>query len=222
MNLKINKFEKKIKVSFKNKFLIKKALTHKSSNQIENNEKLEFLGDRVLGLVISKKIIDLYPEEEEGNLDKRFAKLVNRETCSKIAWSIDIQKFLIIGDSHKKISKQDSKILSDSCEALIGAIYIDRGFEFVRKFILEIWKDNLKNSNITLLDSKTRLQEYSLKTYKKLPSYILIKTFGPRHKPVFKISVNIPNSKRFIGSGNSKQQAEQDGAKKLLESIKIV
>ena len=222
MNLKINKFEKKIKVSFKNKFLIKKALTHKSSNQIENNEKLEFLGDRVLGFVISKKIIDLYPEEEEGNLDKRFAKLVNRETCSKIAWSIDIQKFLIIGDSHKKISKQDSKILSDSCEALIGAIYIDRGFEFVRKFILDIWKDNLKNSNITLLDSKTRLQEYSLKTYKKLPSYILIKTFGPRHKPVFKISVNIPNSKRFIGSGNSKQQAEQDGAKKLLESIKIV
>ena len=80
----------------------------------------------------------------------------------------------------------------------------------------------MKNSNITLLDSKTRLQEYSLKTYKKLPSYILIKTFGPRHKPVFKISVNIPNSKRFIGSGNSKQQAEQDGAKKLLESIKIV
>ena len=222
MNLKINKFEKKIKVSFKNKFLLKKALTHKSSNQIENNEKLEFLGDRVLGLVISKKIIDLYPEEEEGNLDKRFAKLVNRETCSKIAWSIDIQKFLIIGDSHKKISKQDSKILSDSCEALIGAIYIDRGFEFVKKFILNIWKDNLKNSNITLLDSKTRLQEYSLKTYKKLPSYILIKTFGPRHKPVFKISVNIPNSKRFIGSGNSKQQAEQDGAKKLLESIKIV
>ena len=222
MNLRINKFERKIKVSFKNKFLLKKALTHKSSNQIENNEKLEFLGDRVLGLVISKKIIDLYPEEEEGNLDKRFAKLVNRETCSKIAWSIDIQKFLIIGDSHKKISKQDSKILSDSCEALIGAIYIDRGFEFVRKFILDIWKDNLKNSNITLLDSKTRLQEYSLKTYKKLPSYILIKTFGPRHKPVFKISVNIPNSKRFIGSGNSKQQAEQDGAKKLLESIKIV
>ena len=78
MNLRISKFEKKIKVSFKDKSLLKKALTHKSANQIENNEKLEFLGDRVLGLVISKKIIDLYPDEEEGNLDKRFAKLVNR------------------------------------------------------------------------------------------------------------------------------------------------
>jgi len=221
MNLKINKFEKKIKVNFKSKSLLKKALTHKSSNQIENNEKLEFLGDRVLGLVISKKIIDLYPEEEEGNLDKRFAKLVNRETCSKIAWSIDIHKYLIIGDSHKKISKQDSKILSDSCEALIGAIYIDKGFDFASKFILDIWKDNLKNSNITILDSKTKLQEYSLKTYKKLPSYILIKTFGPRHRPIFKISASIPNSKKFIGSGKSKQQAEQDGAKKLLENIKI-
>ena len=135
-------------------------------------------------------------EQEEGNLDKRFAKLVNRETCSKIAWSIDIHKYLIIGDSHKKISKQDSKILSDSCEALIGAIYIDKGFDFVSKFILDIWKDNLKNSNITILDSKTKLQEYSLKTYKKLPSYILIKAFGPRHRPIFKISVSIPNSKK--------------------------
>ena len=221
MNLKFDKFEKKIKVSFKNKSLLKKALTHKSADQKENNEKLEFLGDRVLGLVLSKKIIDLYPDEEEGNLDKRFAKLVNRETCSKVAWSIDLQKYLIIGDSHKKITKQDSKILSDSCEALIGAIYIDKGFDFIRKFILDIWKSNIENSNITILDSKTRLQEYSLKTYKKLPSYVLIKTFGPRHKPVFKISVNIPNSKKFIGSGNSKQQAQQDGAKKLLQNIKV-
>tara|TARA_B100001750_G_C15319940_1_gene501676 strand:- start:146 stop:814 length:669 start_codon:yes stop_codon:yes gene_type:complete len=221
MNLKFDKFEKKIKVSFKNKSLLKKALTHKSADQKENNEKLEFLGDRVLGLVLSKKIIDLYPDEEEGNLDKRFAKLVNRETCSKVAWSIDLQKYLIIGDSHKKITKQDSKILSDTCEALIGAIYIDKGFDFIRKFILDIWKSNIENSNITILDSKTRLQEYSLKTYKKLPSYVLIKTFGPRHKPVFKISVNIPNSKKFIGSGNSKQQAQQDGAKKLLQNIKV-
>ena len=221
MNLKLSKFEKILKVNFKNKSLLKKALTHKSSSQIENNEKLEFLGDRVLGLVISKKIIDLYPNEEEGNLDKRFAKLVNRETCSKIAWSIGIQKYLIIGDSHKKILKQDSKILSDSCEAIIGAVYTDKGFDFVTEFILRIWKDNLENSNITVLDSKTKLQEYSLKTYKRLPSYILIKAFGPRHKPVFKISVSIPNSKKFTGAGNSKQQAEQDGAKKLLENIKV-
>ena len=221
MNPKLDKFEGKIKVNFKNKSLLKRALTHKSANQIVNNEKLEFLCDRVLGLVISKKIVDLYPEEKEGDLDKRFANLVNRETCSRIAWSIDIQKYLIIGDSHKKISKQDSKILSDTCEAIIGAIYIDKGFDFANKFILDIWKNNLKNSNITVLDSKTKLQEYSLKSYKKLPSYILMKTFGPRHKPVFKISVNIPNSKKFIGSGNSKQQAEQDGAKKLLENLKI-
>ncbi len=222
MNLKINKLEKKIGVNFKNKSLLKKALTHKSANQIDNNEKLEFLGDRVIGLILSKKIIDLYPNEEEGNLDKRFAKLVNRDTCSEIAWSIGMHNYLILGDSHKKITKQDGKILSDSCEALIGAVYLDKGFDFTNNFILNLWKGSLQNSNITILDPKTKLQEYSLKTFKKLPTYNFIKSYGPRHKPIFKISVNIPNSKKFIGSGNSKQQAEQDGARRLLESINII
>ena len=126
-------FEKSLNIKFKNSSLLLEALTHKSANNKFNNEKLEFLGDRVIGLVLSKKLIDLYPSENEGVLDKKLSILVNRETCCKIAWSINVQNYLIVGNN-KKITKKDTKILSDCCEALIGAIYIDKGFNFVKNF----------------------------------------------------------------------------------------
>ena len=97
-------FERALKLSFKNKNLLIRSLTHKSANRLDNNEKLEFLGDRVLGLIISKKLIELYPDLEEGILDKRFSKLVNKKTCCTIAWNIGIQKYIIIGDTKKKIN----------------------------------------------------------------------------------------------------------------------
>ena len=214
--------EKKLQIRVKNKSLLIKSLTHKSANQTDNNEKLEFVGDRVLGLVLSKKLIDLYPNENEGILDKRFAQLVNRSTCSEVAWSIDLQKYIIIADVKKKINQSDEKILSDSCEALIGAIYIDQGFDYVQKLILKLWKKYIAKSNITILDSKTKLQEYSLKNYKKLPIYNVLSSRGPKHKPTFKISVSISVSKKFIGEGSSKQEAQQDGAKKLLNNIGVI
>ena len=219
--LNIYKFEKNIRVKFKNKSLLVSALTHKSSNQKKNNEKLEFLGDRVLGLVLSKKLFDLYPNETEGILDKKFASLVNRKTCCDIAWSIGIQNYIVIGNDKKKINKTDEKILSDCCEAIIGAIYIDRGFDFVKKYILKIWKKNIDKSEITILDPKTKLQEYSLKIYKRLPLYRLVSSVGPMHNPIYKISVSIIGSKQFIGVGSSKQQAELDGAAKLLRAQNI-
>ena len=215
-----HKFEKRLKIKFKNKSLMVTALTHKSANQKINNEKLEFLGDRVIGLVLSKKLFDLYPNETEGVLDKKFANLVKQKTCCDIAWLIGIQDHIITGNK-KKINKNDEKILCDCCEALIGAIYIDRGFDFVRNYILKIWKKNIDKSDITILDSKTKLQEYSLKSYKKLPYYHLVSTIGPRHNPIYKISVSIVGSKQYIGVGNSKQEAEQDGAAKLLKGINI-
>jgi len=221
MILNIHKFQKSQKIKFKNNSLLIEALTHKSANKRFNNEKLEFLGDRVIGLILSKKLIDLYPDENEGVLDKRFAILVNRETCSDIAWSIDIQNYIIIGNNKKKITRNDKKILSDCCEALIGAIYIDKGYDFVKNFILKIWKKNIDKSDITILDPKTKLQEHSLKKYKKLPIYRLISSLGPKHKPTYKISVSIIGSKQFIGVGGSKQQAEQNSAAKLLKSKNI-
>ena len=213
----IFKFEKDLKIKFKNKLLIKEALTHKSANQKINNEKLEFLGDRVLGLVLSRKLYDLYPEENEGILDKKFATLVNRKTCCDNAGAIGIQKYIITGNVKKNVLKSDEKILSDCCEAIIGAIYIDRGFYFAKNYILKIWKEKIKESNVTILDPKTKLQEFSLKTYKKLPIYRLVDSSGPRHNPIYKISASIIGSKQIIGVGNSKQQAEQDGAAKLLK-----
>ena len=218
---KINRFEQKLKIKIKNKSLLTQALTHKSANRYFNNEKLEFLGDRVIGLVLSKKLYDLYPNENEGILDKRFAKLVNRNTCCLISWSMGMQNFIHLGDSKKKLSIHDEKILSDSCEALIGAIYLDQGFDFAQEFVLKLWKKHIDKSDITVLDSKTRLQEYSLKIYKKLPIYRLINSSGPRHNPTFKISVSIQGSKLYIGTGSSKQDAQQNAAKKLLKNITI-
>ena len=222
MILDIHKFQKSQKIKFKNNSLLIEALTHKSANKKFNNEKLEFLGDRVIGLILSKKLIDLYPDENEGVLDKRFAILVNRETCSDIAWSIGIQNYIIMGNQKNKITRKDKKILSDCCEAIIGAIYVDRGYDFAKSFILKTWKKKIDKSDITILDSKTKLQEHSLKYHKKLPTYRLIKSSGPKHNPVFKISVSIYGSKQFIGYGKSKQQAEQNGAGKLLKGINII
>ena len=215
------KLEKNLKIIFKNKDLLIKSLTHKSANQIENNEKLEFLGDRVIGLVLANKLIDLYPDEKEGVLDKRFATLVNRNTCCLIAWNLGLQNYIIQGNKKIKINKKDEKILSDACEAFIGALYLDRGFDYVKNFILYAWKKNLDESIVTILDSKTKLQEYSLKVYKKLPIYKLVNSHGPRHNPTYKISVSISGVKPIIGVGKSKQQAEQNGAHKLLKLNKL-
>jgi ribonuclease-3 len=188
---------------------------------LSNNEKLEFLGDRVLALVLSKKLFNLYPFDSEGNLDKKFASLVNRKTCLKISKNLELEKFLILGNTYKKNSKIEDKILSDACEALIGSIYLDSGYKVVEGFILKFWTDEIKKSGKIEIDSKTKLQEYSLKRFQKLPTYKVLAYKGPQHIPSYKVSVKIYGSKFFFGVGNSKKIAEHDAAKKLLEDLKI-
>ena len=220
MKIKYQDLQKKINVKFKNLDLLIQSLTHKSFNANKNNEKLEFLGDRVLGLVIAKKLLETYPEEKEGILDKKFASLVNKKTCFEIAKNIDLEKFILTFNPNNKKIKIEDKIISDSCEALIGAIYLEKGFNIVEKVILYLWKKNLIQSVITQIDAKTKLQELSLKNFKKLPTYKLISNSGPRHKPLFKVGVKLPNSKYFISSGKSKKDAEQNAAVECLKSIK--
>ena len=221
MNLNIKKLEKKLNIQMKNKTLLTEALTHKSASQQFNNEKLEFLGDRVIGLILSKKLIDLYPNNEEGVLDKRFAKLVNRKTCASIAWSIGINNYNLKAEPKKKIKRKDEKILSDTCEALIGAIYLDSGFKSAENFVLSFWKEEIKKTITTEIDSKTKLQEYSLKNFKKLPIYKVISFKGPPHNPQYKVSVKINNSKLFYGFGVSKKIAEHLAAGKLIKGMNI-
>ena len=219
MKINYQSLEKKIDLKFKNKDLLVQALTHKSFNPKENNEKIEFLGDRVLGLVIAKKLLEIYPDEKEGILDKKFASLVNKKTCLDIAKKINLDIYVKTFNPNNKKIKIEDKIISDSCEALIGAIYLDKGFVIVEKTILSLWQDHIEKSVITEIDAKTKLQELTLKKFKKLPTYKLISNTGPRHKPIFKVGVKLPNTKYFIASGKSKKEAEQNAAIECLKNI---
>ena len=222
MKFEFSTLEKKIKINFKNKNLLIKSLTHKSYDKENNNEKLEFLGDRVLGLIIAKKLLEIYPDENEGILDKKFASLVNKKTCLEIAKKLELNNYILRLNLGNKKTLIEDKVLSDSCEALIGAIYLDKGFQTVEKIILSLWSDKIKDSAVTQVDAKTKLQEFSLKKFKKLPIYKLISNTGPRHKPLFKVAVKLIDTKFFTAQGNSKKDAEQNAAIICLQNIKNI
>jgi ribonuclease-3 len=221
MEKKIKELEKIIKYNFKKSSTLEKALTHKSLDNNINNEKLEFLGDRVLGLIISEKLLDKYPDEKEGIIDKKYANLVNKKTCLLIAKKINLKKYILLGSSHKKLGRSADKISSDCLEAIVGAIYLDGGLKSAERFILNFWEEFLIKSTITLIDSKTKLQEFSLKKFKELPKYVFFKKTGPQHRPLFKTEVQIPNSKKIIGIGSSKKNAQQNAAAKLLKILNV-
>jgi len=219
--MKINPttLEKNLKLNFSDQKILIKSLTHKSFDSINNNEKIEFLGDRVLGLIIAKKLLELYPEEREGVLDKKYASLVNKKKCLEIAKKIELEKYiLVLNPKNKKIEIED-KIVADCLEALIGAIYLDKDLNFTEKFILNLWSDHITASIITQIDAKTKLQEYSLKIFKVLPIYKLISNTGPRHKPLFKVAVKLKNTKFFTAEGSSKKDAEQNAATLCFEDV---
>ena len=221
MKISSKDLEKKLKIKFVDQKILTKCLTHKSYDSKNNNEKIEFLGDRVLGLIIAKKLLEIYPEEREGILDKKFASLVNKKKCLEIAKKIELEKYILVfNPKNKKIIIED-KIVADCLEALIGAIYLDKGLNFTEKFVLNLWSEHIRASVVTQIDAKTKLQEYSLKTFKILPIYKLISNTGPRHKPLFKVAVKLKDTKFFAGEGVSKKDAEQDAASLCYEGISI-
>ena len=220
MNLSF--LEKKLKINFKNKDLLIRSLIHKSFDSKNNNEKLEFLGDRILGFIIAKKLLELYPTDKEGTLDKKLASLVNKKMCLLVCESFELEKYIKTSSSNKKNYKIENKIISDACEAIIGAVFLDQGIKVAERFILDLWAEHIDNTTQTKIDSKTRLQEYSLKKFKKLPIYKLIENSGPRHKPTFKIEVKIKNTKSTTGKGFSKKDAEQNAATELLKNINLL
>ena len=225
-NKKINKFEKNIGYFFKNKKLLINSLVHPSSlidskkNKIKvvnDFERLEFLGDRVLGLAISSIIYGKYKENNEGDLSKKLSYLVQKNFLHKIATNLKINNILLFG--FKKNEKMNISILADSIESLIGAIYLDGGFRNTKKIIKEIWGPYFDINETNIQDSKTKLQELSQKKSRKLPEYNLIKKEGPSHSPVFTVSLKVLNLKKIKSEGSSIREAEKNAAKIALNLL---
>ncbi len=219
----INKFEKLIGYSFKQKQLLIDALIHPSyitdnkKNKIQLNndfERLEFLGDRVLGLAISSIIFKKFSKNNEGDLSKKLSYLVQKNFLHKISIELTIDRFLKF--NHKKNEKMNISILADSIESLIGAIYLDGGFANAKKFINQFWGPYLNIKEQNMQDSKTKLQEISQQKSKKLPDYNLIKREGPSHSPIFTVSLKVLNIKKIKASGSSIREAEKNAAKIAL------
>ena len=217
--MKIEFLEKKISYIFENKNIIKRALTHKSAGISEHNEQYEFLGDRVLGLIISEILILKYIDLSEGNLDKIFSTLVNKDKCAEVATHIGLGEYLILGKTEiASEGKYKSGILADACEALIASIYLDGGYSAAQDFINNNWLKSINSIDINFKDPKSALQEWSLKKYKKLPDYKVAKQEGPAHSPTFTVKVQFNDYKVAEAVSGNIKEAEKKAA---IEFINI-
>ena len=217
--MKIEFLEKKISYTFDNKNIIKRALTHKSTGLSEHNEQYEFLGDRVLGLIISEILILKYIDLSEGNLDKIFSTLVNKDKCAEVATHIGLGEYLILGKTEiASEGKYKSGILADACEALIASIYLDGGYSAAQDFINNNWLKSINSIDINFKDPKSALQEWSLKKYKKLPDYKVAKQEGPAHSPTFTVKVQFNDYKVAEAVSGNIKEAEKKAA---IEFINI-
>ena len=217
--MKIEFLEKKISYIFENKNIIKRALTHKSTGLLEHNEQYEFLGDRVLGLIISEILILKYIDLSEGNLDKIFSTLVNKDKCAEVATHIGLGEYLILGKTEiASEGKYKSGILADACEALIASIYLDGGYSAAQDFINDNWLKSINSIDINFKDPKSALQEWSLKKYKKLPDYKVAKQEGPAHSPTFTVKVQFNDYKVAEAVSGNIKEAEKKAA---IEFINI-
>ncbi|MEZ5924388.1 MAG: ribonuclease III [Hyphomicrobiaceae bacterium] len=209
---------------FKRKALLEQALTHASAREgngaAPDNERLEFLGDRVLGLVIAEVICEQFPEASEGDLARRFNRLVRRETCAAVATEIGLGPHLVMSVSeHGSGGRAKSNILADACEALLGALYLEAGFEKTRDVIRALWSDHIDGATAVRADPKTALQEWAQSIGPDLPQYKEVKRAGPQHAPSFTAEVRIKGQDPAAGTGPNKRQAEQAAAKAMLERL---
>ncbi len=221
----LNKLEKNINYKFNNINLLKEAITHSSYQKNnykikkKNYERLEFLGDRVLGLVLSEYLIKTFPKEKEGILDNYFQKFANQENLYNYAKKINLHVFL---KTQKGDNLENNKsILGDVVEAIIGAIYLDSGLKSCAKFIKKKIIDKELIYSKPLKHPKSILQEYSLNTYQTLPKYSILNKYGNEHKPIYEVSVSINNDNVVSAKGTNLKNAEEAAASKLLSILKI-
>lgn len=206
-----------INYRFKDLGLLQLALTHSSASPELDNERLEFLGDRVLGLVIADKLVKHYPDKAEGGLARRLNALVRKETCADVARQIGLGPSLIMDEAEARSGgREKDAILGDACEALIAAIYLDGGFEAAAKFINRYWSERIEAVEAVGRDPKTALQEWAHKVHGVTPIYEIVERRGPDHAPHFKVSVHVGTVMPAEGEGPSKRKAEQSAARVML------
>lgn len=206
---------------FKDRDLLKRALTHAGANHSRSNERLEFLGDRVLGIVVARTLYDLYPDEQEGSLTHRLHALVRWEACARVGEALGLWDHLVLTKSEMAGAggRGRGPIVGSACEAIIAAIYLDGGFAAAKDFILRFW--DFRNFEPEMRDAKTRLQEWAQARGKDAaaPVYQVVSRDGPDHAPHFVIEVRVPGHDPARGEGGSKRDAEQDAAGKLLSRV---
>lgn len=215
------KLEEKLGYSFSDKELLLRALTHRSAGK-NNNERLEFLGDAVLGCVIADELFSNFPHVREGRLSRLRSSLVRRETLADIGQALGIGDYLTLGPGERKSGgHRRNSILSDAVEAVLGAIYIDSDFTQCRHCILRLYADKLKDlSDETVLkDAKTRLQEYLQARGMQLPDYSVLATHGKEHARHFEVLCTVDGQEPCHGAGSSRRLAEQDAATKMLAQL---
>jgi ribonuclease III len=205
--------------SFKDQALLKRALTHASADAIVSNERLEFLGDRVLGLIVAEKLHAMYPADAEGALALKFNALARGAACARAAAAAGLAEHVILANSEKSAGGRDKPaILSGVCEAIIAAIYLDGGMAPARDFVERYWADMFDDLSHDMRDPKTRLQEWAQARGKEAcaPVYSLKERAGPDHAPRFVVEAQVAGFDPVRGEGGSKRQAEQDAAARLL------
>ena len=210
----MEKLQQTIGYHFKNIRLLKDALTLAHANKAPTYERLEFLGDRVLGLIVADMLLMHHKTEKEGDIAKRFTALVREETLAELAKKIGIPDALITDTPELR---DNASVLSDVMEALIAAVYKDSNFETVKKFVQPLYADLIDKNIAPPVDPKTALQEWGHKHNILLPVYQVISQTGPAHAPLFKVSVKMGNYDEVIAEGTSKKIAEQNAAENFLK-----
>ena len=217
----MNKYSKlitDIQYNFKDFELLETSLTHSSFNKNKKNyETLEFLGDRILGLIISINLFKKFNKDSEGELAKKHSFLVCKRTLINIANVVQLHRYIRVSDDIKM--KSIDSIKANALEALIAAVFLDSDFQTVQTVVENLWKEVIRDIDLSKYDPKSRLQELCLKKNNKLPEYNFISKTGPEHEPIFRISVNHSDDLTVIGEGKNKQDAEVNAATLLLKKI---
>ena len=218
--------EERIGYHFADKTLLERAVTHISAAsggaRVNSYQRLEFLGDHVLGLVISDMLFRAFPRANEGELSRRLADLVRKETCAEVARAIDIGPALSLGSSESQAGgRLRATILADACEALIGAVFIDGGYPAAEAFVARFWKERMLKPIRPLRDPKTMLQEWAQARGLPTPAYRELARTGPHHDPEFRVAVVLPDRPPAEGLGSSKRAAEQAAAAAMLTRVGV-